>query len=325
VLISSTSAAYAKTNDQLYVDAYNATFKATQFRNQASVNESRKAIDELRGKADWAIGEFSKQTDAIQQSLFEEFMRLLFRAGGAPKDYVPQSDVNRAKELVINFDTYEGNKPYTASWSSAVDKYQQKLIDDIVKLVENAEKTKKSIDVDSAKLGINSLLTEKNNKDVIDFASKLLERVNAIKVEDGNSGNVGEGNIYDYKNYIKAELDSDGDVEFKVKYEELWSWQRGGFVSPQHDVDNILKYVDYFKNGDYYKGMSPYACVFKRDHMLPSGQENYSEIVRLVDGKVLIRVWKSGKIEEFAPIALTKDQVETYKNSSYEQMLEKLK
>lgn len=183
--------------DKLYTTAFQSVEICKKSYTQQSVNNARVAINDLQDtEASWAIGEFSKQVDVVQNELFSTFMDYLFSYDyqRIPKQYVPQSDVNRAKDLVLDFDLYPGNKPYIASWSSTVDKYQQMLIVDIVKLVENAENTEKSIDVDSAKVGISSLLTAKNNKDVIEFANKLLERVNEIK-GDGSAGDVAEGDI----------------------------------------------------------------------------------------------------------------------------------
>ncbi len=96
-------------------------------------------------------------------------------------------------------------------------------------------------------------------------------------------------------------------------------------ISSHPEFKDELIFTDYFKDGDYYKGMSAYSCTVLKHSLFTGNKENYSEIVRLVDGKVLIRAWESGKIEEFIPTALTKEQLNTYKNSSYGQMLEKLK
>ncbi len=172
----------ATTNsDVLYANAFNAVNTCQNSNTQQSINHARGTIEALNGtSASWAIGEFSKQTDVVQQKLFEEFMGLLFTKNNEPKPRVPQTDINRSKDLVISFDTYEGNKPYTASWSSAVDKYQQMILEEIAKLVSTAESTKKSADIESAKNGINILLTAKNNQGVINFANSLMTRVKAI-------------------------------------------------------------------------------------------------------------------------------------------------
>jgi len=332
LLMSNVSiSAYGSTSniDKLYSTAFKAVEICKKSYTQQSVNNARSAINDLQNtEAFWAIGEFSKQVDVVQNHLFSTFMNYFFSYDyrKIPKDYVPQNDINKARALVLDFDSYPGNKPYIASWSSTVDKYQQKIIDETLGLITIAENTGNVECVAAAKCGVNKLMTAKNNLSVIDFTKRLDEKVNSIKIKNGNINDYDAvGDVYNYKNYVRTVLDDEGDVEFKVKYEELAGWQRGGFVSPQHDVSNTSKYVDYFKSGDYYKGISTYSCVLKRDYMLPTGQENYSEIVRLVDGQVLIRAWENGKIEEFVPTALTKSQVEKYKNSSYDELLKGLK
>ncbi len=179
--------AAAPSADKLYANAFEAVTLCKNSYTQESINKARYAINQLKGSsASWAIGEFSKQTDMVQQKLFEDFMGLLFDKNNQPKASIPQTDVNKARDLVISFDTYEGNKPYTAAWSSAVDKYQQMLMADVLKLVTNAESTKKINDIATAKQGVNSLLTAKNNQGVINFANGLMTRVNAIVPIDRN-------------------------------------------------------------------------------------------------------------------------------------------
>lgn len=102
-------------------------------------------------------------------------------------------------------------------------------------------------------------------------------------------------------------------------------WERGGYVSRQHLMADNIDFVDYFKSGSYYKGMFAYSCTVSKKYYMTKEKENYTEIVRLIDGKVLIRAWENGKIEEFIPTALTKSQVEKYKNSSYDELLQGIK
>ncbi len=107
-------------------------------------------------------------------------MGLLFDSNSNSKVSVPQKDINRARDLVNSFATYEGNAPYVQSWSSAVDGYQSLIIKEVVSLVDKAEKTKKAEDVDAAKKGVTTLLTASNNPSVINFANTLKARLDSL-------------------------------------------------------------------------------------------------------------------------------------------------
>lgn len=171
----------ANNSDLLYANAFNAVQACTISNTQQGINSARSAIKALKGtSAAWAIGEFSKQTDVVQQKLFEEFMGLLFEKNNVPKPSITQEEVNRARDLVISFDTYDGNKPYTAAWSSAVDKYQQKLMQEAMDLVVNAENTINKEDIEKGKKAVESLLTAENNQGVITFANELAARIKVI-------------------------------------------------------------------------------------------------------------------------------------------------
>lgn len=167
--------------DKLYEKAFKEVANCKNVYTQQGINGARSAINALRGsKASWAIGEFSKQTDVVQQKLFEEFMGLLFDSNNKPKASVTQQDVNRARDLVNSFATYTGNAPYVQSWSSAVDGYQGMIIKQVVALVEKAEKSKNKDDIAAARNGVMSLLTAVNNTNVINFAKDLEKRVTAL-------------------------------------------------------------------------------------------------------------------------------------------------
>jgi hypothetical protein len=189
-ILSSFDTVLAASNaDTLYANAYNSVIACQSSYTQQSINGARNAIKNLKGtEASWAIGEFSKQVDGVQQKLFEEFMGYLFDSNHKPRISVPQQDINRARDLVNSFATYEGNAPYVRSWSSAVDEYQNIIIKEVVSLLNKAEETNKSEDIIAAKNGVSTLLTANNNPSVIDFANvlkdKLADLVSPILIEE---------------------------------------------------------------------------------------------------------------------------------------------
>ncbi|MEG0773444.1 hypothetical protein [Clostridium sp.] len=181
-IISSVDTVLAASNaDTLYANAYNSVIACQSGYTQQSINGARNAIKNLKGTgASWAIGEFSKQVDGVQQKLFEEFMGYLFDSNHKPRISVPQQDINRARDLVNSFATYEGNAPYVRSWSSAVDEYQNIIIREVVSLLNKAEETNKNEDVAAARKGVSILLTANNNSSVINFANALKEKLASL-------------------------------------------------------------------------------------------------------------------------------------------------
>ncbi len=168
----------------LYKTAFDAVVAAQSAGTQETINVARKAITSLQGtSAAFAVGEFSKQVDAVQQKLFERFMGILFDKNQKPVDSITQAQINEAKELVIAFDTYEGNKPYTASWSSAVDKYQQANIDAAKKAVEAAQKSGKKADIEAAQKLVDELVKVTNNDTVKKYAQELKAIVDKLAAE----------------------------------------------------------------------------------------------------------------------------------------------
>ncbi len=174
--------------DMLYKTAFESVIFAKNNGTQESVNVARKAIVELNNtKAKWAIGEFSKQVDEVQQKLFKEFMGILFDSDNNSVATLTQQEINRARTLVSSFSTYDGNNQYISSWSSAVDRYQQKNIDDTVKAIEllkleyNKEAKERVIKL------LEELLSVENNQLVLNMAEKLKIDLNIlIRSVEGN-------------------------------------------------------------------------------------------------------------------------------------------
>lgn len=172
--------AFAATNlDAIYKSAYDAVIKAQEDESQESITAARKAIDELRKHKELQgfVGEFSKQADKVQQKLFDDFYSLLF-VDGKKKDKIPQKDINKAREFVKSFDSFEGNKQYTASWSTAVDGFQQVLVVEAHDAVVKAMTSKDEKDVKAAEELVKVLATSTNED-----TKKEAERFAAITVE----------------------------------------------------------------------------------------------------------------------------------------------
>lgn len=309
------------TADELYKEAYNAVLQCQYERTQQSINYSRECINRMKGTgAAWAVGEFSKLTDAVQQDLFEKFMSYLFYWNGNPKVQLSQTEINEARDLVISFDTYIGNKSYTSSWSSAVDKYQQILIDECVRTVEMAEKERTELYKNIAYDKVNNLLTAKNNTGVMEYANKLLERVNAIVVQQKEEEPSTPEERASWNNYIRTNIAQGETIpQFQVTYDKK-EWMPVGIVQTVHDANRGIA-QSFFSGNDYYRSMSPYACTFLYNRIW-ANDENYTDIVRLADGKILLRAWESGKIEEFEATELSQEQIVKYKTLNYRTLID---
>lgn len=171
---------FAATNlDAMYKSAFDAVMKAKEDESQESITAARKAIDELRKHKELQgfVGEFSKQADKVQQKLFDDFYSLLF-VDGKKKDKIPQKDINKAREFVKSFDSFEGNKQYTASWSTAVDDFQKVLIKEAHDAVVKAMTSKDEKDLKAAEELLKELATSTNED-----TKKEAERFAAITVE----------------------------------------------------------------------------------------------------------------------------------------------
>lgn len=175
-VVATPAMAATNTNvDALYKAAYQATQKALTEKTQASINEARKAIKALPANLDWAIGEFSKQVDTVQQPIFSNIVKLIKKAEKEPT----QANINAARKAI----PAELAPVWRNSYSSAVDKVQQGLQQKAVDAVKKAEADKTQENVDAAKVLVNDLLTA-DSQGIKDWAKTLLNRVEAIKIYD---------------------------------------------------------------------------------------------------------------------------------------------
>ncbi|WP_195429115.1 hypothetical protein [Clostridium sp. D46t1_190503_E9] len=187
-VVATPAMAATNTNvDALYKAAYQATQKALTEKTQASINEARKAIKALPANLDWAIGEFSKQVDTVQQPIFSNIVKLIKKAEKEPT----QANINAARKAI----PAELAPVWRNSYSSAVDKVQQGLQQKAVDAVKKAETDKTQENVDAAKVLVNDLLTA-DSQGIKDWAKTLLNRVEAIKIYDLDVTKITEINRY---------------------------------------------------------------------------------------------------------------------------------
>lgn len=121
---------YAGTSETLYANCYNAVVMAKSTGNQTKINEARDAQNALVGTAaEFAIGEFSKQLDEVQQSILVKICSSINKIQAEDNS----STYNEA-DITSAYNTIPANLPseWRSSYSSAVDKvqkhYQQKAV-----------------------------------------------------------------------------------------------------------------------------------------------------------------------------------------------------
>lgn len=326
---------YASSVDDLYKSAYDSTMKARQNKNQSAISEARQAIGKLPKDMNVAIGEFSKLVDEPQQRLFEDFMSVIFESNGSKKsfDKVGQKDLNKGRQLLNDFSTYEGNKPYINSWSSALDIYQQYLIDRVVDAVNKAKGNITQQNIDNARTLVNELLTVQGNNGVYDYAKGLESQLNNLKPLSDNDLDPNPAPIaYKEHTYFfinKDDVDYPNDPSYRLKYDELNGWRivRVGFdtVQPvfEQDTNNYTESMFQYN----YQVFGPYIATYIKGYTFKdkTNHKDYAELVRLADGFVLERIDSNGKIETFTPPALTIKQLKDFKAKTYDQLLSQYK
>ncbi|AWZ49451.1 hypothetical protein C3495_11785 [Clostridiaceae bacterium 14S0207] len=169
--------------DEVYKNAYNSMKVVEVQKTQQSINDARKYINEL-AKNESLINmasTLSTRVDGIQENLFQQFYSLMY-VNGKKKTRMSQSEINRAREYVNDFSTYEGNKKYTESWSSAIDEFQQKNINETILAIETLEKGKAIEDLKPAKQLLNELKTS-TNEDTKNLVKNLDKRITLAEKE----------------------------------------------------------------------------------------------------------------------------------------------
>lgn len=90
-------------------------------------------------------------------------MGILFDKNNKRVDKLTVDEINEVAALVVDFNTYEGNRAYTPSWSSAVDEYVQKYIEEVGSALERFKNSKLQEDKDNLLELIKKVQGIKNN------------------------------------------------------------------------------------------------------------------------------------------------------------------
>lgn len=125
----------ASTVDNLYADCYNAVAAAKKSGSQTDINQGRIAQNALTNTdAAWAIGEFSKQLDEIQQPILvnicNKINKIQIEAQGDTyaNTKIVQMDIDAAYDSIPSNLLSEWRSAYT----SAIDTVQQQMMKDLV-------------------------------------------------------------------------------------------------------------------------------------------------------------------------------------------------
>ncbi|WP_322392465.1 hypothetical protein, partial [Clostridium perfringens] len=119
------------------------------------------------------IGEFSKKVDTIQHPILANIVSSIKIA----EETMTQESINIAKASI----PAELTPVFKNSYSSAVDKIQQKLQVKALDLVKKAEIEKTQVAVDNALVVVNDL-KKSTTPGLVNWANVLLGRINAITV-----------------------------------------------------------------------------------------------------------------------------------------------
>ncbi|AWZ48411.1 hypothetical protein C3495_06075 [Clostridiaceae bacterium 14S0207] len=174
-LFSISTFAATKDINALYKEAYDATNTCLKVRTQQSVKNARQAISKLPKNITWAIGEFSKQVDSVQQPIFIKLLNSLSKAKNTKK----QADINATRKMIN--DVIETQ--YKRTWSSELDKVQQGKINTLVTLVNSNKKDDNT--VNAIKNEFNDIKTVKYNDVVANWIKNYSKDVEkALKVKE---------------------------------------------------------------------------------------------------------------------------------------------
>ena len=161
-------ASAASIND-LYAAAYNATVTALKSGNQADINAARDAINALVGTdASFAVGEFSKQVDTVQQPILVTVYNSIAAAQATPS----QANINAARATIDPALPAEFKNAY----SEAIDVVEQGLITAANDAVNAAVASKNQTDIDAANAKLAELATS-TNSDVTGWTSAMQEQL----------------------------------------------------------------------------------------------------------------------------------------------------
>ncbi|MEG2289496.1 MAG: SH3 domain-containing protein [Clostridium sp.] len=276
IFLTNTNSVYALSIDELYVNAYRAVVEATQTGTQEKVTAARIAIkpllDAYNAGETWLesqIGTLSSMVDKVQQDLFNDFYRIIYETIDGKvvlKEVLIQSEIDRAREYVFAFKTYDGNTEYINTWSDAVDRFQQNKYDVAYTAVLKASETKSQSDIESARLLLNELATS-NNGDVISWVRIVEIKLNSIsgnktgyvyntdfqfdlnvRTAPNLNGDI-VGKLYNYNRIeiLDTIVDASNNVWDKIIYNGSFAYVSDAYIqqytSPSDAVVNIAKNI----------------------------------------------------------------------------------
>lgn len=135
--------------DKLYSIAYAATVNSINLKTQKSINDARENVSVLRGTdAGWAIGEFSKQVDKVQNPFLVNIVNAITKAQQSGR----QVDINAARASIDS----DLPQVWKNSYSSALDIVQQGLMKQLVDANNKAVLSK----IPEDKAAVDTLLAE---------------------------------------------------------------------------------------------------------------------------------------------------------------------
>lgn len=175
--------------EKLHKNAYEAVEKALNERTQESIDEARRAVDSLKGKVDWAIGEFSRQLDEVQN----EILATITESINMAKTAMRQGAINEARNNIPD----SLPQQWKGSFNAEIDKIQEKLIYMTLEAILQAKQTKSDEDISTAYSFIMDLEGVQNNETVKSLVVKMKEDFNQFVGQDRSSNE--KGGIVDIK------------------------------------------------------------------------------------------------------------------------------
>lgn len=200
--------AHAETLDQLYKKAYDATVRVKTIAERKGIKPSyvtgkkndegkvflcvfsdglQKYINEAR-QAQWellynypqytrAVETFSSIVDNYQHPIYESVITIMDQMK-VSEMYVDQPKIDHVRHMIENI-----QPDLKADYSSALDVYQQKYIDETLEAVRKAERTKNKEDVNRAYYMVVFLTQAAYNPTVVDFGRALRPRIDQLRTK----------------------------------------------------------------------------------------------------------------------------------------------
>lgn len=207
-------------NEELYNKAYEVTIKAVNEKNQSLINEARVAVEDLKGKVDWAIGEFSKQLDNVQNEIIIDIVEKIDMA----KIAQTQGAVNNARNSI----TDDIPELWRRGFEYDLDKVQQKIIYQTLEAVLEAKESKTEEDINNAGELLGQLqniegdetvknLIEKTRQDFFRFVQEVRTK---NPTDEGKNENKNNSDLEEFLNAIKT-YKSNKELKVLFDFEKL--------------------------------------------------------------------------------------------------------